>query len=201
VRIPKPLRQLLKGILPVDALDLWLRRRTRDPMWLMTNEGRAWLESEDGLMWVRRSSVPPSHLDDKIKSELSACWDRVGDHPSGPLIAVTFGGVYRPGSAGLEFGRAMIEFLQSTLNETNPAGVIIDLTALDYIWGDTIAGLAMPLLSEDKTRFRPAVIVAVGRTAQSLEPLLEPRNLLGLAGVKMVRTRQAAVAHLERALD
>jgi hypothetical protein len=115
MQIPKPLRHLLKGILPVDALDLWLRRRTRDPMWLMTNEGRAWLESEEGLMWVRRSSVPPNHLDDTIKSEPSACWDRVGDHPTGPLIAVTFGGVYRPGSAGLEFGRAMIDFLQSTL--------------------------------------------------------------------------------------
>jgi hypothetical protein len=37
--------------LPIDSFDLWLRRRSRDPQWLMTDEGRAWLSTEDGRRW------------------------------------------------------------------------------------------------------------------------------------------------------
>lgn len=44
-----PLSLLLT--LPIDALDRWLRRRSRDPMWLLSEEGRAWLESEAGRSW------------------------------------------------------------------------------------------------------------------------------------------------------
>lgn len=40
--------------LPVDSLDLWLRRRTRDPVWLLTDEGRAWLMTADGQHWRAR---------------------------------------------------------------------------------------------------------------------------------------------------
>jgi hypothetical protein len=45
--------------LPIDSLDLWLRRRTRDPSWLLTNEGRAWLATPEGREWVeaRRDRV------------------------------------------------------------------------------------------------------------------------------------------------
>jgi hypothetical protein len=92
----------------------------------------------------------------------------------------------------------MIGFLQSILDETRAAGVIIDLTSLDYVWGDTIGGLAMPL--RKGARVRPAVIVAAGRTADALQPLLEPNLLLGIAGVRLVRTRQEALAYLDQVL-
>jgi hypothetical protein len=37
--------------LPIDSLDLWLRRRTRDPIWLLTDEGRIWLATPEGRKW------------------------------------------------------------------------------------------------------------------------------------------------------
>ncbi len=37
--------------LPIDALDHWLRRRSCDPIWLLSVEGKAWLESEEGRSW------------------------------------------------------------------------------------------------------------------------------------------------------
>lgn len=38
----------------IDPLDLWLRRRTRDPIWLMTTEGQEWLSSDEGKEWQAR---------------------------------------------------------------------------------------------------------------------------------------------------
>jgi len=65
-RLPKAWRlALLVGTVPVaffgalilsfcvDSLDMWLRRRSRDPIWLKTYEGRQWLASEDGQKWQK----------------------------------------------------------------------------------------------------------------------------------------------------
>jgi hypothetical protein len=35
----------------IDPIDLWLRRTTRDPLWLMTYEGKSWLASAEGQAW------------------------------------------------------------------------------------------------------------------------------------------------------
>jgi hypothetical protein len=43
------------GGAPIDAFDLWLRRKTKDPIWLMTQEGRQWLETEEGKEWQKRN--------------------------------------------------------------------------------------------------------------------------------------------------
>jgi hypothetical protein len=45
-----PIISIFAG-LPIDAFDLWLRRKSRDPVWLMTDEGREWLKTEDGRRW------------------------------------------------------------------------------------------------------------------------------------------------------
>jgi len=39
------------GGMPIDAFDLWLRRTTRDPIWLMGHEGQKWLNTEEGRRW------------------------------------------------------------------------------------------------------------------------------------------------------
>lgn len=41
----------LFGGMPVDSLDFWLRRKTRDSLWLRTDEGKQWLNSEEGVAW------------------------------------------------------------------------------------------------------------------------------------------------------
>jgi hypothetical protein len=35
----------------IDALDLRLRRTTKDPLWLISNEGKSWLDTADGHDW------------------------------------------------------------------------------------------------------------------------------------------------------
>jgi hypothetical protein len=42
------------GGMPIDNLDRWLRRKTRDRIWLMTDEGREWLNSEEGQVWQQK---------------------------------------------------------------------------------------------------------------------------------------------------
>ena len=37
----------------VDRIDLWLRRRSHDQIWLMTHEGKQWLASEEGQKWQK----------------------------------------------------------------------------------------------------------------------------------------------------
>ena len=45
------------GGAPIDAFDLWLRRKTRDPIWLIGHEGQAWLATEEGRRWSRTNGM------------------------------------------------------------------------------------------------------------------------------------------------
>lgn len=131
---------------------------------------------------------------------LTARYEHLAETPAGPLLAVVFGGTYAPGSEGNAFAREMVDYLRSILSDRKPAAVLFDLTALDYVWGDAIGGLAIPLMEKDEesgTRFLPSAIVATGQTARALRPLLERRFVFGLAGTKLFGTRQEAVAYLE----
>lgn len=116
------------------------------------------------------------------------------------VLCVSFGGLFPPGSEGNSFASAMIETLRSEIARTGASGLVLDLTGLAYQFGDAVGGLAMPLLKPDKT-FRPAAIVAQGETAEALRPLLEPRMLMGVAGIRMFATRGDARTHVERVLD
>jgi hypothetical protein len=62
------------------------------------------------------------------------------------------------------------------LAETQPAGVVLDLTDVDYVFGNAIGALAHPLLRiGPERRWKiPVAIIAVGRTATALAPLLGP---------------------------
>jgi uncharacterized protein (TIGR02246 family) len=153
--------------------------------------------AEEERHQAKDQSVPTEAVAPSAETKPTFSWERISEHARGSLIAVSFGGVYPPGSAGAELAKAMIGSLQSVLDERT-AGVIIDLTSLDYVWGDTICGLAMPLT--EKKRICPAAIVAKGRTAEALRPLFQPNVLLGIAGVKLFRTRQEAIAYFEQAL-
>ena len=42
--------------LPIDSLDFWLRRKTKDSFWLMSSEGQAWLKSEEGQDWAKENN-------------------------------------------------------------------------------------------------------------------------------------------------
>ena len=49
-----PIYKILGGS-PIDAFDFWLRRKTRDPAWLISHEGRNWLETDEGLDWAKQT--------------------------------------------------------------------------------------------------------------------------------------------------
>ncbi len=136
-------------------------------------------------LWFGRAAKP-------FTIQIPASWKRLG--PS--AIVVQYGGSYPPGSKGNDFAHAMIEFLEKAIAEAKPEAVIPDLTQLDYVWGDAICGLAMALY--DGARFRPAALIATGKTAEALKPLFEPSILFGIAGVKLVGTMDEAVEHVER---
>lgn len=50
-----PIFNVLGGA-PVDAFDLWLRRKTKDAIWLLTHEGKEWLNTAEGQNWKRQKA-------------------------------------------------------------------------------------------------------------------------------------------------
>jgi hypothetical protein len=122
--------------------------------------------------------------------------------PDGPIVAVNLTGTFGPGSEGNPFAVEIAGYLRSTIQQTLPVAGLFDLTELDYVWGDAIAGLAMPLMVEkDPIHFLPSAIVVTGHTAQALQWLLEPRCLFGIAGIRLFSTREEAVADLQATLS
>src|SRR2546421_9228012 len=126
--------------------------------------------------------------------------ERVCESPQGPVVAVAFRGLYPPGSLGNEHVRQMRDYVAAVVAEAEPAAALLDLTALDYEWGDALAGLALPLRT-GATGCRPFCIVATGRTAKAIRPLVDPNWLLGVLGGKLFETRDEAVAYLAARLE
>ncbi|MBI5240332.1 MAG: hypothetical protein HY926_07645 [Elusimicrobia bacterium] len=46
---------LFAGAYVTDPLDFWLRRKTKDPIWLMSYEGREWLKTPEGQKWKQET--------------------------------------------------------------------------------------------------------------------------------------------------
>jgi hypothetical protein len=110
--------------------------------------------------------------------KITATSEQIAQHEAGPIVPVAFAGDYPAGSEGNGCAAEMVSYLRSVLATTNAAAVLFDLRGLQYTWGDAIGGLALVLLRERAARIRPSAIVASGRTARSLEPLLGPRFIL-----------------------
>ena len=45
------------GAVPVNALDFWLRRKTKDEIWLRSHEGKRWLQTKQGQAWQKGQRV------------------------------------------------------------------------------------------------------------------------------------------------
>ena len=222
-RTARRVRGVLLGVLLFALVSLWVlpvtsaavRTGLSALIALMILTNSVWTVLITEWIWDRRATAPaltgPPDAGEMGMTEPSVTWERVGDHAQGPVIVVRFSGVYPRGFAGNRFAYLMVGSLESVLVETGAAGVVLDLTELDYGWGDAIGGLAMPLQCGTRVpagassgklgRFRPAAAVASGITAQALKPLLEPHTLLGIAGVKLFPTTLEAVVHVEEVLD
>ena len=131
--------------------------------------------------------------------KITATSEQIAQHKAGPIVTVVFAGDYPPGSEGNDCAAQMVTYLRSVLTTTNAAAVIFDLRGLQYTWGDAIGGLAWEL-REHAARFRPSAIVARGRTARALAPLLGPQFIFGVAGTRMFTTIPEALTHLKQLL-
>ena len=118
-------------------------------------------------------------------------------------MTVVFTGRLLPGSAGNDLTRQFVDDLNHIVRTQPPAGVVLDLTNFDYTFGDAIGGLACAFL--DRVRrgrwIMPVAIVATGRTATALAPLLEPSWILSVIGAHLFDGREAAIAHVRSALS
>ncbi len=45
------------GAVPINALDFWLRRSTKDEIWLRSHEGKQWLQTKQGRAWQKGQRV------------------------------------------------------------------------------------------------------------------------------------------------
>lgn len=125
--------------------------------------------------------------------------EQIAQHAAGPILAVRFAGKYPPGSEGNECAAEMASYLRSVLAATNAAAVLFDLRGLQYTWGDAIGVLAWAV-QERAARVRPSAIVAQGRTARALAPLLGPQFIFGAVGTRMFSNMAEARDYLSQAL-
>ena len=134
--------------------------------------------------------------------ETSIGWESADDVADGAILTVTFTGRLQPGSAGNELTGQFVDDLKQIVQAHQPAAVLLDLTHLDYTFGDAIGGLAFPFLDRPRLGrwIMPVAIVATGRTATALAPLLGPNWALGLVAAQMFDGRDAAVAYIRSAL-
>lgn len=140
------------------------------------------------------------HLLARSEKRLEATSEEILQHNKGSILVVAFAGDYPPGSDGNKCAAEMVAYVRSVLAASDAAAVLFDFRKLNYTWGDAIGRIAGALQKKDRS-FRPSAIVAVGRTALALGPLLEPNFLLGVAGTKMFSTMPEAVDHLKRELE
>ena len=105
---------------------------------------------------------------EQIRVSSSACWET----EQGRLLEICFEGTYPPGSLGNEHARKMIDFASKMIAAEKPGAVLYNLLQLNYSWGDTIVGLARPLVDTEHNTILPACIYAEGSTAAALKALL-----------------------------
>lgn len=161
---------------------------------LLSKKGCAWAQD----FYFERKPSDAVDFEDVPARSLRMSSDEIGTRSNDPIFVIRFEGTYPPGSAGNEFAREMEQFVRSTLRETSANAVMLDLTELDYEWGDAIAGMAIPFLERRPTVI-PVAIVASPPTAAALRPLLVPNSAMGVAGFMMFDKHPEAIAHLEKA--
>jgi hypothetical protein len=97
-------------------------------------------------------------------------------------VVIRFVGVYPPGSAGNDLAGRMKLFVMRSIYGVAQKKVIIDLTELDYVWGDAICQVFYVAIEADCE----LTVVAQGRTLESLKPLFTNQWLPGAFGAKLI---------------
>ena len=112
---------------------------------------------------------------------------RVGDRS---VLVVRVVGLLPAGSAARAECQLGLRYLAEHATSDH-AGVVLDLTALEYEWGDTIAVWVMSSPHRSRTK-----LVATGRTAAAVRALIESAGLERIAPHLLHSSVEAALAAL-----
>ena len=119
----------------------------------------------------------------------------LGGGAGGPIVGLGIIGFYPPGSAGNEHAEAIKRRVADLRSGFAPAAVVIDLTRMDYVWGNGLGGALMPLFSRTDGRSPVVALVATGRTGKAVRSFFDDRTS-ELLGLRVFDDREAALRHL-----
>ncbi|MES2462081.1 MAG: hypothetical protein V4671_15965 [Armatimonadota bacterium] len=113
------------------------------------------------------------------------------------ILRIAFAGFYPPGSKGNPTAEAMSNFVRQVVQDQKPLSVLLDLSDLEYRWGDAIFGIVVPFHTAGWMKpLRSVCVLAVGETAQALRPLFKPNMGFGIMGAELFEEEQKALAYL-----
>lgn len=118
--------------------------------------------------------------------------------PQGSILEVAFSGVHEDG-VGLQVGK----YVEETVQQTDPAAVVLNFLEFEYVFGNDIAGIQCAFFNrsaDKKFTIRPCAIVAKGQTAKSLLSLIQSGNLLRVFDIQFAENIDAAVEQLRSML-
>ncbi len=95
--------------------------------------------------------------------------------PSGDILEIAFSGDHE-----WTHGNEMASFIRQALSAHPAVAVVINLLAYEYTFGNDVSGLFEAFMDRKLDGYRPACIVASGKTYQSLHRLMEPTQMLEL---------------------
>ena len=110
---------------------------------------------------------------------------RYGDRD---VLVVAFAGTIPPGSEGNEDAGIGTDYIEAHLSGDH-AALVVDLTDLDYTWGNFVGGWCV---APAKRWGIPVRFVAAGQTAKALLGLLETSGLEVILGEPMIQPTVAA---------
>jgi hypothetical protein len=134
--------------------------------------------------------------------EISVTARALEQTPGGPIIEIAFDGYYPPGSAGNEPCAKMIERARGSISDMAPSGVLFNLRHLDYVWGDSIGGLAYLVVRRPQNTIIPACVVATGRTAKALRFFFFIKgHVFVIAGMRLFENEAEALQFLRTTIE
>jgi hypothetical protein len=137
---------------------------------------------------MKRSVLNPVDL--SMYSSLLASFFMNDD---GTLLLARYSGVYGKGSAGNGDGAFMFSTLAAYYYLSEPPCIILDLSCLQYEWGNTISktiNFYGEVSRDESEQVRKVIVIAKGRTLAALEGL---NRCLNVSTAIFVETEEQAI--------
>ena len=111
--------------------------------------------------------------------------------PKGPIVEVSFSG-----EDDVSRGQKVGAYLDRILDEHQPAAVLFDFIECRQFFDADMGSIIPAFFDKVRDRKRPCALMARGRTARSVQALLELTTLNTTFDVRHFEDRDSAVAYL-----